>query len=161
MNLLNDPIFFLQNKVKQQPMLGQQQASASVIMVSREMQCPQCILSKTKFSQTEACHFCGVAFCKECATKDHKKFRAFTDGQSKGRICRICDAKHILRHNYMPQKLELVKLTSKLAAAQKQYETELEMLATRTSQLDSLQSELQREQAKLTVMMRAGDPVSS
>ena len=38
----------------------------------------------------------------------------------KGRICRICDAKHILRANYMPQKIEVAKLLLKIAQASKE-----------------------------------------
>ena len=55
--------------------------------------------NKTNFVKDDQCHFCGLSFCKECSQKDIKKTRIFLcgNGQDKGKICRLCDAKHILR----------------------------------------------------------------
>ena len=91
--------------------------------------CPQCCKDKTTFARDHACNFCGQSFCKECAKLDSKKTRAFLCGNGdKGKICRICEAKHVLRATYLPQKKQIARLDEKIARITGDDEQQLEML---------------------------------
>lgn len=87
-------------------------SGASTLVLDQQLQCVQCLQMKTKFSQTVFCFFCGQSACKDCGGKDIKKQRCFPKSHAKerGKICRICDSKFLLRHTYMPQKVELAQI---------------------------------------------------
>jgi hypothetical protein len=75
-----------------------------------------------------------------------------------GKICKICDAKFILRSSYLPQKKKLEKYNEKLALAQKDDSKLTEMLDVRAQQLDKYHSGLIKKQTALKELLREEDP---
>lgn len=55
-------------------------------------------------------------------------FMGSTSGE-KGKVCRVCDAKHVLRQNYLPQKQELQFYNKEIAMSNEEDEQMKEELA--------------------------------
>ena len=87
-NLGTEPIFNLQKPVTQ---------TSNKSVLQQEQLCNQCLQTKQKWSVQDYCNFCGLNICKECVPT-FKKTRLFQQGSTiKGKICRVCDAKFVLR----------------------------------------------------------------
>lgn len=105
LDLIYDPVFMLSKKASQKKPPDTQVTknnSSSTFIVSPN-RCTHCLKQRTTFQTVEYCHFCGESLCKDCA-KDFRKTRLFLQSQTqeKGKICKICDAKHVLREIYLP-----------------------------------------------------------